>query len=99
MPMDNSVDEEPKRVLSFEEFGDSIRKKIEAVKTIVSMLNAHAELEESDQSNVNQIQPSRNGEMRANIILAYRHLEDARMRIGKAMQAYQGGISILDKKK
>jgi hypothetical protein len=25
------------------------------------------------------------GEMRANIMLAYRHLEDARMRLGKAI--------------
>jgi hypothetical protein len=36
-------------------------------------------------------------EMIANIMLAYRHLEDARMRIGKCLQAYQGGVSILDK--
>ena len=33
----------------------------------------------------------------ANITLAFRHLEDARMRLGKAMQAYQGGISIFDR--
>ena len=33
------------------------------------------------------------GEMRANIMLAYRHLEDARMRLGKAVQAYDGGES------
>ena len=31
-----------------------------------------------------------------NLVLAFRHLEDARMRLGKVMQAYQGGISILD---
>lgn len=36
-------------------------------------------------------------EMVANSVIAYRHLEDARMRIGKCMQAYQGGVSILDK--
>ncbi len=28
-----------------------------------------------------------------NIILAYRHLEDARMRLGKAIQALDGGTS------
>jgi hypothetical protein len=33
------------------------------------------------------------GEILANLIIAYRHLEDARMRIGKAIQAYDGGIS------
>ena len=37
------------------------------------------------------------GEARANVMLAYRHLEDARMRIGKIMQCLQGGTSIYDK--
>ena len=32
-------------------------------------------------------------EMKANIMLAYRHLEDARMRLGKVIQAYDGGTS------
>ena len=30
------------------------------------------------------------GEMMANITLAYRHLEDAKMRVGKVIQAYEG---------
>lgn len=33
------------------------------------------------------------GEMQANLQLAFRALEDARMRIGKAIQAYDGGTS------
>lgn len=33
------------------------------------------------------------GEMKANIMLAYRHIEDARMRLGKAVQAFDGGTS------
>jgi len=36
-------------------------------------------------------------EMMANTRLAYRHLEDARMRIGKIIQAYDGGTSVYDK--
>lgn len=36
-------------------------------------------------------------EMKANIMLAYRHLEDARMRLGKVIQAYDGGTSVYDK--
>lgn len=32
-------------------------------------------------------------EMLANVTLAYRHLEDARMRLGKVIQAYDGGTS------
>lgn len=37
------------------------------------------------------------GEMKANIMLAFRHLEDARMRLGKAIQASEGGVSCYDK--
>lgn len=33
------------------------------------------------------------GEILANITLAYRHLEDARMRIGKVVQVYDGRTS------
>lgn len=35
------------------------------------------------------------GEMIANAMLAYRHLEDATMRLGKVLQAKNGGVSIL----
>lgn len=35
------------------------------------------------------------GETMANITLAYRHLEDAAMRFGKAIQAADGGVSPL----
>lgn len=37
------------------------------------------------------------GEAIANVMLAYRHLEDARMRLGKVIQAADGGVSILDR--
>lgn len=33
-------------------------------------------------------------EVIANLTLAHRHLEDARMRLGKAIQAWDGGTSI-----
>jgi hypothetical protein len=39
------------------------------------------------------------GEMAANLMLAVRHLEDARMRLGKVIQAMNGGVSIFDKPK
>lgn len=32
-----------------------------------------------------------------NIVLAYRHLEDASMRLGKAIQAEDGGTSVYDR--
>ena len=34
------------------------------------------------------------GEAMANIMLAYRHAEDAVMRLGKVIQALDGGVSI-----
>lgn len=40
---------------------------------------------------------SYNIEVVANITLAYRHLEDASMRLGKALQALDGGMSVYDK--
>lgn len=37
-------------------------------------------------------------EVPANITLAYRCLEDASMRLGKALQALDGGVSVYDRK-
>lgn len=37
--------------------------------------------------------PIESGEMKANLILAFRHLENASMRLGKAIQAFDGGKS------
>lgn len=36
-------------------------------------------------------------EVHANITLAFRHVEDARMRLGKVIQALDGGISCYTK--
>lgn len=45
-------------------------------------------------------EPSANedhSEMVANVTLAYRALEDASMRLGKAIQAHNGGTSVYDR--
>jgi hypothetical protein len=39
-----------------------------------------------------------NAEALANIVLAYRHLEDGSMRLGKVLQALDGGVSVYDKR-
>ena len=36
-------------------------------------------------------------EVGANAMLAYRHLEDASLRLGKCIQALDGGVSVYDK--
>lgn len=41
--------------------------------------------------------PEMRPEVIANVMLAYRHLEDASMRLGKAIQAIDGGVSVYDK--
>ncbi|KKN74448.1 hypothetical protein LCGC14_0390680 [marine sediment metagenome] len=64
-----------------------IRGAIEAVKVSTLELKCHREFSEREGP------VGRHGEMQANIQLAYRHLEDARMRLGKAIQAYDGGQS------
>lgn len=40
--------------------------------------------------------PDSKSETVANLTLAYRHLEDASMRLGKALQALDGGVSVYD---
>jgi hypothetical protein len=81
---------EPVRRMSFEEQGGYLRELIKDTGVKVKATIGYAN---------NCVLPGDidRGEMIANLTLAYRKLEDARMRVGKAMQAYQGGVSILDK--
>lgn len=41
--------------------------------------------------NGEQCTPDQHSEMKANVMIAYLHIEYARMRLGKAVQAYDGG--------
>lgn len=72
--------------MELKQFCHKIRLVIEDIKgeirsAIASEVNANPELEH---------------EAKANITIAYRHLEDARMRLGKVIQAIEGGVSIWD---
>jgi hypothetical protein len=44
-----------------------------------------------------ECEPEALSEARSNVKIAFRHLEDARMRFGKAIQAADGGTSVYDK--
>ena len=83
---------------TIEEACEELREQIEAIKAEVASILTFDEFkgETCPLEGVN-IPPSRNANMAANITLAFRHLEDARMRLGKVIQAYQGGISKFDK--
>lgn len=65
-----------------------LRNKLRQLAIEVNELHSHPHFSEPEHYK------SQHDEMHANIMLAYRHLEDATMRIGKAVQAYDGGISV-----
>lgn len=72
----------------FKEDCFNARAIIEELKSEVMELKGH------DVFSGEQTGPNQHSEMKANIMLAYRHLEDARMRLGKAVQACDGGKSV-----
>ena len=70
---------------------DGIRDELKQVGDQVKCLKNHGDF------NLPDTYKGQKGEMIANIMLTYRHLEDARMRVGKILQAAGDGVSILDK--
>ena len=74
---------------SFDNACSIARTKIKEIgQYVIELKNSLQQTEQSQRED--------RGEMVANITLAYRHLEDAAMRMGKAIQAYEGGTSIYD---
>ena len=73
------------------ELCDELRLEIKQVGDKAYALLSHSDCESENEY------PGQRSEMKANILLAYRHLEDARMRVGKILQAADDGVSILDK--
>jgi len=76
---------------SFKDECFELRGSIENTKPLVRDLMNHPVFNEDTPEGQDR------GEMRANVMLAYRHLEDARMRLGKAVQAFDGGTSCYPK--
>ena len=73
------------------EMAQNLRAEILRIGRAVNSMQAHTYFSLPTQ------EAGKNGEMHANITLAYRHLEDARMRLGKMIQAYDGGTSVYPK--
>ncbi len=67
----------------------NLRAALEDMKMRVLELKKNPEFDRPEQHE------GMHSEMKANIMLTYRHLEDARMRLGKCVQAYDGGKSVL----
>jgi len=73
------------------EICDKLREDIKDAGEVTRSLMSHSDLKGEERY------PNQHSEMKANIMLTYRHLEDARMRVGKILQAADDGVSILDK--
>lgn len=78
---------------TFDDMCNDLRKAVKVVATKAQELIQAAKADQVAASPANEAK----GEMIANATLAYRHLEDASMRIGKAIQAYDGGTSVYDR--
>jgi hypothetical protein len=83
------TEEEIMKPVDFKEGCFGMRSDIDLIKSKVQNWKSHPELVGIDSSLANK----QRAEAYENLILAYHHLEDARMRIGKAIQAYDGGKS------
>jgi hypothetical protein len=89
-PISPSSQEQSASVPSFEERARDLRTKLRAIAAEVrSLYHAPAFL-------IEELYPGQHKEMGANIELSYRHIEDATMRLGKAIQAYGRGKSVYD---
>ena len=84
---------EPMAEAKLQDLCDGLRTTIKGTSDRVRSL-----LDHSDMKAENEYAGQRS-EMKANVMLTYRHLEDARMRVGKILQAAGDGMSILDKPK
>jgi len=92
--MDNQA--QATRELTIEEICNDSRTKIQEIARLIFGVNKHHSSFLNEQEKIGTF-VDQYGEMHANFMLAYRHLEDARMRLGKVLQAKDGGKSVYDK--
>jgi hypothetical protein len=103
MPDQEGFEEDTQRQpTDFEQEALELRKEVKAVakhvKVMVDRVRVGAHITTADEANARLQQSSEDrGEMIADLMLAYRHLEDASMRLGKAIQAHNGGTSVYDR--
>jgi hypothetical protein len=85
------VSEKPDQLPMFDVACKDLRTAIKDVAVTVSNLHA------SPIFQMEELYQGQHDEMHANITLSYRHLEDAAMRLGKSIQAYDQGKSVYDR--
>ena len=77
--------------MTVKEMADELRADLKGIEDRVRLMMNHG-VYQGEQAFENQ-----HGEMKAQTMLAVRHIEDARMRLGKVCQYADDGVSILDK--
>lgn len=90
--MDNSTQD----TIAMPALLDAFRQDTKEFAAQIKQLMTHPCFTDGSLSNLPDAQ-TQQSEMKANIMLAYRHMEDVTMRLGKVVQAVQGGVSIYDK--
>jgi len=84
--------------MTFEELVAAERGEIQKIKDRVAALLDHEVFRgECGQLAPGNVPMNQHGNMKSNLVLSFRCLEDARMRLGKVMQASQGGVSCFDR--
>lgn len=77
--------------MTIKELADELRGALKGIEERTRLMMQH-DVYQGEQAFSNQ-----HGEMKAQTMLAVRHIEDARMRLGKVCQYADDGVSILDK--
>jgi hypothetical protein len=97
--MDNNTESQADtcRTTEFKTYANYLRARIADLGRLVQCFKKHPGVTQPD-LRFCKVESDR-GEMAANIVLSFRHLEDASMRLGKAIQAYDGGVSCYDEEK
>jgi hypothetical protein len=86
-----SATQEQLSPVTFDEQAQVLRRKLKLLGDEVKELHKSAAFVLPEEFE------GQDSEMKANIMLSFRHIEDAAMRLGKAIQAYDGGVSVYDK--
>ena len=86
--MSSTISQQPSTSLEFRDVVELQRSDVAKIAARVKALKRH--------SIMGQVPMEPRSEIIANITLAYRHLEDARMRLGKVLQHLEGGESKYD---
>ena len=89
-----ATEEEIMAPATFQDGIFGMRGDLEMIKSKVKNWMSHPEIVAAE---ISDVPLNRRAEMEVNLDIAYRHLESARMRLGKVIQAFDGGNSCYPK--